>query len=117
MQAQEEGCWCWKGSAVRAASEGMKASEAEHAERMAKLAAARGESETGRYPPWRLVCKYRGCLKEFERERAWTGKPHYCCKEHQGLEVRARLKDRQARRKQMGEAAPDAGAVSPGPGE
>jgi hypothetical protein len=103
MGYQACGCRCPAGEVVAEAARQHEAWETKEDERLVE---ARKMYQARRYPPWKLKCQYRGCLREFEKERQWSKKNSYCCKEHEQAEWNARKRDQRARvRAVLGAAA------------
>lgn len=84
---------CWRGPIARSARAEDLLSDAREDERARKARALQGTSPPKR-DPWRIVCGYRGCGREFERARAFSRKPIYCCARHREMEAEARQSDR-----------------------
>ncbi len=95
VQYQSRGCVCELAEVVKAAAvldQGWRAEEQRRKEG-ARYAPGRAKNPGSRYPPWEIVCEYRGCGATFTRARRFGAKPRYCNHEHQLAEQRARRTD------------------------
>lgn len=96
METQHrKGCGkvCWKGPIAREARALDILDDARQEERAEKARALQGTNPPKR-DPWKILCGYRACGREFTSDRHFGAKPRYCCSAHRELERGARQSDR-----------------------